>query len=200
MGRGEAATLPEEHRQKHRRQQLKHRDPMQLVAERLLGRLVPKQRSPGIGADGAAKEREIEQSRLRHPPFPALSLGFVVAEGGKGEEVNRDQRGDDVGGGEQGFDRDHARDISRKGLIKPCFGHPAPPARLPGLACPGERRGSGVPLSYATVKEEAGFRVRPGAADHRLKVRQRDLGTFRPETSAVPVDHRLSPYELGPSV
>ena len=71
---------------------------MELIAEGLLARLVPKQRPPGIGPRCAANEGEIEQSNLRNPPQTLFRQRLIDAECGKTEEVNDDHRPDRRGG------------------------------------------------------------------------------------------------------
>jgi len=91
---------------------------MQPPAERLLPRLVPKHRPPRIGAERPAEERQLEQGLLPDPPSPLLGPRLVEAESGKGEEIHHGERSDDVGGGEQGLQRSHARGVARDGLPK----------------------------------------------------------------------------------
>ena len=62
-------------------------------------RLVPKHRASGVGARGAAEEREGQQSRFRDAILTALRLGLVQPECRKGDEVDRDEGGGEVGGG-----------------------------------------------------------------------------------------------------
>ena len=68
--------------------------------ERLLAGLVPECPAPGVGAGGAAKEREHQQIRFRDAIVPPPRLGLVQPERRKGDEVDRDEGGGDVNGGE----------------------------------------------------------------------------------------------------
>jgi hypothetical protein len=88
--------------QPHQPRQLQARYGRKLGAERLFARLVPKRLAPGIGTDGAAEEGEGEQGGFANPPLAALRKGLVEAERGKSGEVQRDEGGGEVGGGEVG--------------------------------------------------------------------------------------------------
>ena len=79
-------------------QRLQHRDPEKLAIKRLLARLVAKQTASGIGPHSAAQKGQPQQSRFPDPPLPRLSPRLVDPEGGKGDEVDCEQRGGDVGG------------------------------------------------------------------------------------------------------
>ena len=57
---------------------------MEIAAERLLARLVPEQRPPGIGPRRPAEKGELQQRRLRYAPRPLLGPRLVDPEGGKG--------------------------------------------------------------------------------------------------------------------
>ena len=88
------------------RQQLQHRDGEEVGIERCLAGLVPKQAAPRISPQRPAEEREQQQGRFRDAVLPAPRLG--LPERRKGDEVDRDEGGGDVGGGEEiaYFERD----------------------------------------------------------------------------------------------
>lgn len=108
----ESGGSPPIGRQPHPRDQLERGDGVKLAAKGLLPRLVPEQRPPGIGAGGAADHGEVEQGALRHPPRPRLRARLVDTEGGKGAEIDRDERGGDVGRGGEGEERMHGGSIT----------------------------------------------------------------------------------------
>lgn len=117
--------LPEVHGQPDAHDQLERGDGVEIAGEGLLPRLVPKQRPPGIGPHSAAKERQLQKRRFRNAPSPRLRPRLVDPEGGKGEEVHRDDGRRDVGRGDEGAEgggeRVHAGSDTRKGLRLGCF-------------------------------------------------------------------------------
>lgn len=82
-------------------QHLQHRDREQLRTKRLLAGLVPKQRPPGISPRRAAEQGEGEQSGFSDAPVAALGVRLVDPECRKGDKVDRDQGGGEVGWGEE---------------------------------------------------------------------------------------------------
>ena len=66
------------------REGLQHRDHVEAGGEGLLAGLVPEQRAAGVGAGGAAEERQLEQGGFRNPPRAGCGFGLVEPEGGKG--------------------------------------------------------------------------------------------------------------------
>ena len=84
---------------------LQDRDAVQPGRERLLARLVAKQRAARVSTCRAADERPAQQRRLRDPPPPTLRRRLVQPERGEGDEVQRYERDREVGGGEEGVER-----------------------------------------------------------------------------------------------
>ena len=80
---------------------LQHRDGEQVGIERLLAGLVPEEAAPRICPQSAAEEGEQQQGRFRNAVLPAPRLGLVQPERRKGDEVDCDEGGGDVGGGEE---------------------------------------------------------------------------------------------------
>ena len=69
--------------------------------ERLFAGLVPEDAAPRISPQRPAEEGEQQQSRFRDAVLPALRLGLVQPERRKGDDVDRDEGGGNVGGGEE---------------------------------------------------------------------------------------------------
>ena len=104
--------------QRGQRDGLQDRDSVQLGRERLLARLVAKQRAARISARRAAEKRPAQQRRLPDPPPPALRRRLVEPERGEGDEVQRDERGREVGGGEE-----RSEQVPERGLETLFAGH-----------------------------------------------------------------------------
>lgn len=91
--------MPDEQGRQH---QLQPGDDGEAGAERLLARLVPKRRPPGISAGSSADEREGEEGGFADPPLAVFRELLVDPERGEGGEVYRDEGGGEVGGGDEG--------------------------------------------------------------------------------------------------
>ena len=83
------------------REHLHHCDGEEVGIERLLAGLVPEQAAPRISPQRPAKEREQQQGRFRDAVLPAPRLRLVHPKRRKGDEVDREEGGGDVGGGEE---------------------------------------------------------------------------------------------------
>ena len=83
-------------------QHLNDGNPEQFGIERLLAGLVPKDAAPGKRPQRPAEEGKQQQGQFRNAVLPPLRLGLVQPERRKGDEVDRDEGGGDVGGGEEG--------------------------------------------------------------------------------------------------
>jgi hypothetical protein len=76
-------------------------DCVELCGKGLLARLVPECSPPGIGTRSPADKRKHQQRRFRNPPAARLRFHLVDAKGRESNEVDTDQDGRDIGGGEQ---------------------------------------------------------------------------------------------------
>lgn len=122
---GPAFRLSEEHPHPHHQGDLEDGDGMEVVRKRLLARLVPEQRPPGIGPRRPADQRERQEVRLARPPLAptrprSLRPRLVDPESGKGCEVHRDQPQRDVERGQEGMERIHWQRIARRWLAGGC--------------------------------------------------------------------------------
>ena len=83
------------------RDHLQHGDLEQVGIERLLAGLVAECPAPRISPQRPAEESEQQQSRFRDAVLPAPGLGLVQPERRKGDDVDREEGGGDVGGGDE---------------------------------------------------------------------------------------------------
>lgn len=79
---------------------LKSGDEMQFIAEGLLASLVAEQMARLIGAGRSADQCPEKQRGLANAAAPSFCPALVETEGGKGDEVHRDQVIGEVLGGE----------------------------------------------------------------------------------------------------
>jgi hypothetical protein len=67
----------------------------------LLARLMPKQRTAGISADGATQKRPSQQRPLGHPPRALLRTDLVKTEQHERPQINQRKQAKGVGEGEE---------------------------------------------------------------------------------------------------
>lgn len=104
VGRRKLVCLGREHPpgQRGEGHGLQVRNEVELRRERLFARLVPKHRAPGIGTGRPAQQCPEQQRRFPDAPPPVLRPRLVDPERGESDEVQRDERGREVGGVDEG--------------------------------------------------------------------------------------------------
>ena len=75
---------------------------MQVAGKGLLARLMPKQRTAGISADGAAQKRPSQQRPFGHPPSPLRGTDLVKTEQHERPQIDQRQQAKRIGEGKEG--------------------------------------------------------------------------------------------------
>jgi hypothetical protein len=102
---GQLFTKPDIGDKRRHAEKLQGGDSVEVAGEGQLARLVPEHRLASIGTQHVAEESELQKRSFGNPPSPLLGPRLVDPEGGKGEEVQRDDGGCSIGGGEQRLGR-----------------------------------------------------------------------------------------------
>lgn len=96
--------LPHQHPAPHQRdgKALQNRSLVQVAGKGLLARLMPKQRTCGISADGAPQKRPSQQRPFRHPPRSRLRTDLVKTEQHERPQIDQRKQAKGIGEGEEG--------------------------------------------------------------------------------------------------
>lgn len=98
--------LPHQHPSPHQRdgKDVQNRGLVQVAGKGLLARLMPKQRTAGISADGAAQKRPSQQRPFGHPPSPLRGTDLVKTEQHERPQIDQRKQAKGIGEGEEGRD------------------------------------------------------------------------------------------------
>ncbi len=103
---GKEPQLPRQHPSPHQRdgKALQDRGLVQVAGKGLLARLMPKQRTAGIGADGPAQKRPSQQHPLGHPPRAVRGTDLVKTEQHERPQIDQRKQAKGIGEGEEGWE------------------------------------------------------------------------------------------------
>ncbi len=115
---GKEPQLPRQHPSPHQRdgKALQDRGLVQVAGKGLLARLMPKQRTAGIRADGPAQKRPSQQHPLGHPPRAVRGTDLVKTEQHERPQIDQRQQAKGIGEGEEGWDGHEGRVVALRGI------------------------------------------------------------------------------------